>query len=184
MRLHRPILNRTVQQQMPCACQLPPELYPDSSEWGPILWTLLHGVAERVGTVAFPLFQMDERRALVKFFQALGKMIPCPSCKDHYDSYLREHPVDKVLMELPYDSLRDYVRRWFWELHNWVNESHGKPIYPLESVRAAYKDVAIRQTIRALDIPMKKAIRVRGGQQIAYAEFIKWTTMLCSLYGC
>jgi hypothetical protein len=168
---------------MPCACRLPPELYPDSSEWGPILWTLLHGLAERVGGVSFPLFRDDERRYWIQLHAALGKMIPCPSCKDHYDSYLREHPVDKVLLELPYEALQPYVRTWFWELHNWVNESHGKPLYPLESMRPTYKDTNIRRTMRALDIPMKKAIRVRGGQQIGYTEFIKWVNMLCALYG-
>jgi hypothetical protein len=169
---------------MPCACQLPPELYPDSSEWGPILWTLLHGVAERVGSVSFPLFRDDERRYLVQLYKALGKMIPCPSCKDHYDSYLRENPVDKALLELPYEDLQAYVRRWFWELHNWVNESHGKPLFPLESMQPTYKAVNIRRTVQLLDIPMKKAIRVRGGQQLAYTEFIKWVNMLCSVYGC
>jgi hypothetical protein len=168
---------------MPCSCLLPPEIYPDSTEWGPTLWTILHGLAERVGTVAFPLFREDERRNLMQLYKALGKMIPCPSCKDHYDSYLREHPVDKVLMELPYEALHEYVSRWFWELHNWVNESHGKPTFPYESLRPTYKDTNIRRAVRMLDIPMKKAIRVRGGQQMAYSEFIKWVTMLCALYG-
>lgn len=148
------------------------------------MWTLLHGLAERVGSVSFPLFRDDERRYWIQLYTALGKMIPCPSCKDHYDSYLREHPVDKVLLELPYEDLQAYVRTWFWELHNWVNESHGKPLFPLESMQPTYKDTNIRRTMRMLDIPMKKAIRVRGGQQIAYTEFIKWVNMLCSVYGC
>lgn len=168
---------------MPCACRLPPEIYPDSTEWGPTLWSVLHGLAERVGSVSFPLFREDERRYWIQLYTALGKMIPCPSCKDHYESYLREHPVDKVLLELPYESLQDYVRTWFWELHNWVNESHGKPIYPLESVSAAYRGTNIRRAMRLLDIPMKKAIRVRGGQQMAYTEFTKWVNMLCAVYG-
>jgi hypothetical protein len=88
------------------------------------------------------------------------------------------------LLELPYESLNRYVRTWFWELHNWVNESHGKPTYPFDSLTPTYKGVNIRSTVRALDVPMKKAIRVRGGQQMAYTDFIKWVTMLCSLYGC
>jgi hypothetical protein len=97
---------------------------------------------------------------------------------------LRENPVDKALLELPYEDLQAYARTWFWELHNWVNESHGKPLFPLESMQPAYKAVNIRRTVQLLDIPMKKAIRVRGGQQLAYTEFIKWVNMLCSVYGC
>ncbi len=168
---------------MPCACLLPPEIYPDSSEWGPPLWTVIHALAERSGSVPFPLFREDERRALIKFHEALGKMIPCPSCKDHYDSYLREHPVKTTLMTMPYEEIHTHERTWFWELHNWVNESHNKAIFPITGL-AAYKGVNIRQVMRQLDIPMKKAIRVRGGQMLAYTEFTKWVVMLCSLYGC
>jgi hypothetical protein len=168
---------------MPCACQLPPEVYPDATEWGPLFWQLLHGIAERVGTTPFPMYRADERRALPQIFKALAKTIPCPSCKDHYDSYLREHPVDAPLKDLPYEGLQEYVRRWFWELHNWVNESYGKPVYAYEDLAATYGRVDLRKTLRTLDIPMQKAIRVRGGQLFGYKEFTKWCITLFSIFG-
>jgi hypothetical protein len=168
---------------MPCACQLPPEIYPDAAEWGPLLWNLLHGVAERVGSVQFPLYRADERRALLGIFQSLSKTIPCPSCKDHYDSYLREHPVDADLKNKPYEELGPYVQRWFWELHNWVNESYKKPVFPFENLRAAYGGVNLRRGMAELDAPMQRAIRIRSGQLLAYTEFRKWLLLLLSYYG-
>ena len=169
---------------MPCSCTLPAELYPDGEEWGPILWKILHGIAERVGTTGIPLYEGDERRGLIKWFYAIGKMIPCPSCKEHYDVYLKEHPVEQALRELPYEDLNKYVKTWFWELHNWVNESHSKPLFSYESLTPAYRSVNIRQTLRQFDVPMQRAIRVRGGQLLGYKEFTKWVIQLCSVYGC
>ena len=169
---------------MPCACLLPKEKYPDALEWGPILWKVLHAVAERAGKSPFPMYHKEERLYLVRFFQALGKMIPCPSCKEHYDVYLKEHPVDKELIEMPYEAIGPFVQGWFWELHNWVNESHEKPVFAYENLTAAYGSVNIRQTIRLFDIPMKRALRVGPGHQLfGYNEFIKYTIMLCSVYG-
>jgi hypothetical protein len=169
---------------MPCSCQLPPEIYPDAADWGPLLWTILHGMAEKVGTTPFPMYYNDERRALVKFYQAVAKMIPCPSCKEHYEVYLKEHPVDKAFLELPYEEIGPYARGWFWELHNWVNESHKKPLLPLEDVSALYKGADLRLTLKKFNAPMTKAIRIRGQQLLCYNEFVKWFTMLCAIYGC
>ena len=167
---------------MPCSCQLPPEIYPDASEWGPLFWRLLHGIAERVGTSPFPIYQPDERRALAALFKSLTKTIPCPSCKDHYESYLREHPVEQDLKDIDYSSLQEYVRHWFWELHNWVNESYGKPTFPLEELRPLYKGVNLRETLKLLESPMQRAIRIRSGQLLGYKEFNKWCLTLFSIF--
>ena len=169
--------------RMPCACLLPPEIYPDASEWGPLLWTVLHGLAERVGSSPFPQYYGDERRALVKVFKTLEKVIPCPSCKEHYEVYLREHPVDKTIKDIFQGELNGYVKKWFWELHNWVNESLGRPEFPYENLTLAYRSVNIREYMTKLDVPMRRAIRVRSGQLLAYTEFVKQVNILLSLYG-
>ena len=166
---------------MPCACLLPPEVYPDASEWGPLLWTVLHALAEKAGKTSIPLYREDERRAWLHLFPALGKTIPCPSCKDHFDSYLRENPVDVDLKTMVYEQIGPYVKRWFWELHNWVNESYHKPTFAYEDLAAAYGRVNIRDVLKRLDIPMRRAIRVRSGQLFGYTDFLKWVSMLLSV---
>jgi hypothetical protein len=168
---------------MPCACQLPPEIYPDASEWGPILWSILHGMAERAGSTAFPQFQGDERRALIRIMKSLVKVIPCPSCKEHYEVYLKEHPVEKIITTIPYTDLKEYVKTWFWELHNWVNESLGRPIFLYADLTPTYRSVNLRQRLKELDVPLQRAIRLREGQLLGYTEFVNQTKILFSIYG-
>ena len=170
-------------KKMPCACQLPPEIYPDASEWGPILWSILHGLAERVGSTPFAQYQADERRALVRIMKSLVKVIPCPSCKEHYEVYLKEHPVDRTIMDIPYGELKTYVKTWFWELHNWVNESLGRPLFAYDDLTPTYKSVPLRQRMKDLDTPMKKAIRIRAGQLLGYTEFTNQCMILYSICG-
>jgi hypothetical protein len=170
------------QIEMPCACLLPPEIYPDANEWGPFLWTILHGLAERAGTTPFAQYQGDERRCLLHIFKLLEKVIPCPSCKEHYEVYLREHPVDHALKELSYTALQNYVKKWFWELHNWVNHSINHPEFPYEQLTPTYKHVNLRNTLKSLDVPMRRAIRVRAGQLVSYIEFTKQVNLLLSIY--
>jgi hypothetical protein len=144
---------------------------------------VLHSIAERVGSSPFPQYAEDERRALTKMIKFLEKVIPCPSCREHYEVYLREHPVDKPLKELGHSELKEYSKTWFWELHNWVNESLERPLYDYASLTAQYGRTNIRATLKTLDIPMMRAIRVQSGQLLAYKEFVKQVNILLSIYG-
>ena len=182
MRFIRGVDNTLYEKEMPCACQLPPEIYPDAAEWGPILWNILHGTAERVGTAIVKLYQNDERRALIRMMKSLEKVIPCPSCKEHYEVYLKQHPVDKVIMTTPYSDINTYIKTWFWELHNWVNESLGRPIFSYDDLQT-YKSTALRAQLNALDVPMQRAIRIRSGQLLGYKEFLQQSLILFSIYG-
>jgi hypothetical protein len=136
-----------------------------------------------VGSSPFPQYAEDERRALTKMIKFLEKVIPCPSCREHYEVYLKEHPVDKPLKELGHSELKEYSKTWFWELHNWVNESLERPLYDYASLTAQYGRTNIRATLKTLDIPMMRAIRVQSGQLLAYKEFVKQVNILLSIYG-
>lgn len=168
---------------MPCACQLPPEIYPDASEWGPILWNILHGLSERVSSTPFIQYQGDERRALIRVMKSLEKVIPCPSCKEHYEVYLKEHPVDKQVLTIPYGELKTYVKTWFWELHNWVNESLNRPLFPYDQLTPTYKSINLRNEMKVLDPLLQKAIRLRAGQLLGYKEFVNQSIILFSIWG-
>jgi len=167
---------------MVCACQLPIETYPDASTWGPILWAILHGLAERAGKVPFKLYYPDERIQWGKLFGALGKTIPCKTCKEHYEEYLKQHPIHK-LKDMGNAELYTYVRTWFWELHNWVNGSLEKPTFSLDNLATTYKSVPFRDRMRDLDKPLSLAIKLRGTQLLGYKEFIKCVQNLLALYG-
>ena len=167
---------------MPCSCQIPVELYPDATEWGPLLWTVLHCLAEHSGKAITPLYQEDERRAWLSFFKLTGDIIPCSMCKRHFEEYIKEHPIEQ-LRTIPYSALHDWIRLWFWEVHNWVNDTLSKPDFPLANLTATYASIKIRPVINSLEIPMKKAILISGNN---YKKFLEWKSkaiLLLSILG-
>jgi hypothetical protein len=106
---------------MPCACQKnpKPEL-PTDTEWGPVLWTLLHGLAERSGRIMYINHRKDEALAWNKMMNILYYVLPCEECKGHYIQYIKDNPFP-VLIEMPYENIRQAIREWLWKLHNNVN---------------------------------------------------------------
>ncbi len=168
---------------MPCKCRIPYQSYPEAKEWGPVLWTLLHGIAERVGSCPFPSYQGDERRALASLFIKVGRMIPCPSCKEHYEVFLKENPVHTQIKSLPYDALKSFVRDWFWRLHHMVNESKGIASPPIEDLPAQYGTTNLRMAIAQLREPMQRAIKIAGKMFVSYHECNAVLLSLLSIYG-
>ena len=156
---------------MPCPCNLPHEIYPEASEWGPLLWTLLHGLAEKSGRPTSPMFLEDERRAWLHFFKETSDIIPCHICKEHFRLYLKEHPIDE-LKHLQIESMHEWIRSWFWEVHEWVNSTLKKPPFPKDGLNAAYGgSLPLRTIIHRLDAPMRLAIILSGNQ---YKKFKEW----------
>ena len=158
------------------------ELYPEAAEWGPLLWTILHGLAEKAGKPISPIYSEDERRAWLQFFKLTGDIIPCHICKEHFQIYLREHPVDQ-LRNLPLTALNDWVRTWFWEVHNWVNMTLQKPVFSKDQLSATYSSVNIRTYIKRLEAPLKRAIMLSGNQFIKFTEWKGKLLMMLSIFG-
>ena len=167
---------------MPCACRLPIEEYPDAQEWGPILWSLLHGLAERSGKPVTALYAEDERREWIRIFKQTGEIIPCKTCKEHYNTYLEQHPVD-ALKSIALADLHEWVRTWFWEIHEWVNGSLEKPSFPKGDLESTYKTTPLRAKLKQLDKPMTTAIHLSGNQMKKYTEWKTRYTMLLSILG-
>jgi hypothetical protein len=167
---------------MPCACRVPFELYPESAEWGPILWRILHGLAERSGKPTSPMYAEDERRAWIHFFKETGEIIPCPMCKEHYKQYLEHNPVTN-LKSIPISYLHDWVRDWFWELHEWVNETLKKPSFSKEELHATYDSIPLRTTLKMLEAPMKRAITLSGNNAKKFMEWKGRFNMILSILG-
>lgn len=167
---------------MPCPCNLPPEIYPDAAEWGPLLWTLLHGLAEHVGQLITPVYAEEERHAWISFFKLTSEIIPCHVCKEHFRIYLKEHPVD-ALKKMPINHLRGYIRHWFWEVHEWVNMTLSKPSFPEADLEGAYSKVKLRNILTSLDVPMNRAIRLTGNNIKKYGDWKGKYNSLLSIYG-
>ena len=95
----------------------------DSADyWGPILWGLLHTVAEHIseksGTNVTQLVQY--------VMEQLPFMLPCSDCQNHAKIYMSENVFDakgKVGLEL-----KKYTVNYLLIFHNAVRARQGKPI--------------------------------------------------------
>jgi len=155
---------------MPCACLIPVPAYPETSDWGPILWTILHGIAEQSQKSILPL---DELREWPKFLKLTGDILPCDKCRAHYQRYLHSHPFTPT--QQTYGTLKEWIKRWFFNLHNEINTENGKPIFLYEDLETTYKNVDFRDMIWRLEPVMKKAIQLNG------IGIFKWRNWLNSL---
>jgi hypothetical protein len=143
---------------MPCACLIPIPSYPETAEWGPILWTILHGLAEKAGQ---GFIRSDEIREWHKFIKITGEILPCETCKEHYQTFLKTHPPDVNL-----------IKQWFWNLHNEVNLRRGVPVYEYDISK--YSNVNLTDLLYRLMPVIKKAIELSG------VPYMKWTSWVSS----
>jgi Erv1 / Alr family len=154
---------------MPCACQIPVPDYPSTADWGPILWTILHGLAQRAGRSILPA---DETREWQKFLKCTGEILPCDHCRDHYHQYSIHHPLTQI-KDLSKNVLKLFITNWLWALHNEINASNNKVAYDYTLLNA-YDTVNFQDQIWRLDPIMKRAIQLSG------VSLLKWTAWLHS----
>lgn len=155
---------------MPCACQVPVPQYPETADWGPILWTILHGLAEKSGAADLPA---DEIREWIKFIKSTGEMLPCDHCRAHYSAFFTANPPSQ-LSSIPYSDVKRWVRSWFFTLHNEVNADNHKPLFQYENLSSAYGSVSFTDNYQRLEPVIKRAIQLNG------VSFLKWTSWVHS----
>ena len=163
---------------MPCACKKPIENYPENDDWGPLIWTVLHGLAEIFGRQTSPVLQDDEKRLWIALLKGITYMLPCDKCRDHYAIWISTHNVD-VILTMPYSEVGEWLRHWVFNLHNEVNVRTSKPLFSYEGL-VKYKGIKITTLWRRLEPVMKLAIQLNG---ISLLPWKKWLAMVRSLQG-
>ena len=87
------------------------------SEWGPLLWKIIHTCCENLGRNTHNLLQIDEINAFQNFINKTGTVLPCIVCRKHFNSYYLKHK-----KKITYDELKIYGRAYFYGLHEEVNK--------------------------------------------------------------
>lgn len=152
---------------MPCACKIPVVLYPETAEWGPIAWDILHGLAERSGTGLSP---QDERRGWVTLLESVALMIPCDVCRTHYKEYISANPVSGIL-DLDYRSLKTFVKTWLWNLHNIVNTGNDKATFAYDDLVGKYSGIPVLTRLKQLAAPIQRAMTHNGVRLLHWKAF-------------
>lgn len=142
---------------------------PDTPQWGPALWRILHALVERTGGRTDLRYALDETRLWYNFLTGLRYSIPCTTCKTHYSEYILGHNIDPEFMKQGADR-RAALRKWFYDFHQSVNARTGKtfetPVDDLATLygREAYtdhmfvkdKEILVEHMRRAMFIQMMK----------------------------
>ncbi len=88
--------------------------------WGPIFWYTLHIVS-----LAYPVQPTEADKAGARaFFESLTTVLPCPICREHYASKIKESP--------PVVDSKGELIYWVWDIHNQVNTMLNKPTITIE----------------------------------------------------
>ena len=167
---------------MPCSCQKPLPDYPESDHWGPVLWTIMHSLAQKGGKAVFSTFYDDERRQWLNLFSVLPKMIPCAMCRQHTEEWIASHPVT-VIKTIPYDQLGPWLIDWLYTFHEAVNARTGKPPFDRTLLDTTYNSTSIEGAMRILKPFIETAIRLSGITLFPWTKFIGFVKILCSIYG-
>lgn len=142
--------------------------YPDSVDWGPILWKILHGLAERLGSSqGTGLIYVDEINLWKKLIPLTGDIIPCDICRAHYKEYLLANPMTAFLKMARADAAL-WVQTWYWTLHNEINVENNKPTFLFADLAASYGSIDLADMLLQLEPIMRRAIEPNG------VSFLKW----------
>jgi hypothetical protein len=143
--------------------------------WGPFFWHTIHIVA--LGYPKDPSYA--QKRAAKEFFESLGHLIPCPTCRDHYVVHMNKMPIT------PHLDRKEDLFRWTVELHNVVNQSLGKPIYTEAEALMFYRRIGAREKSPVINQDHLDEVDIRSmikggflgaGLVMAAGGLLWWTT--------
>lgn len=167
---------------MPCSCEKPQPDYPESDHWGPIVWTILHALAERSGKLVTGSSHDDERRQWVNMLTILPKMIPCAMCRKHAEEWLVANPILEI-KALPEDEFHLWCVSWVYRFHESVNLRVGKPSFDITLLSSTYKSISVPGALKALKPFIETAIRLSGITLLPWQKWVSHIRYLCSFYG-
>lgn len=91
--------------------------------WGPPAWTLLHSI-----TLEYPDCPTKENKTdMINFINALGQVLPCNQCKNHFKDNLKMHPLTNTIL-----SSKTELAKWMIDMHNDVNKINDKEVLSYE----------------------------------------------------
>jgi len=166
---------------MPCACFIPLAAAPTSYQWGPLLWKILHTLSEKYGTTLVPLFEAEETVSWLYIINNTGIILPCKECKTHYAIWLQSNPPQFKAKSI--EEKRQWVRNYFWSLHQDINLRNGKEGIPFKYLSTLYKSVDISNNIILYEKLLETLIQYNEVSLIKWKEWLKHVKKLLSIYG-
>ncbi len=104
--------------------------------WGPYIWYMLHGLAEKIKDKSFH----DLKNELLEHIFNICVNLPCPSCSTHSREYLQKIDFKKI-------KTKQELRLMLLDFHNNVNIRLRKPTFSYQQLIDKYKTVNFNNVI-------------------------------------
>ena len=133
---------------------------PKNTEWGPVLWEMLHGAVERLGRTPVKSIHDDQRREMTLVLRYVEVVMPCAMCRGHYREYRTKHPIDRFPDEI--QAYKATVREWLFNLHQEITDGAGLArIMTIGDLADRYGSVNLKEKSAEFFKLMDRAIRLR-----------------------
>lgn len=167
---------------MPCACIIPVPDFPTNCEWGPIIWRILHGLANKYGSLMSPLYSKEEELFWGKLILEVEFILPCKDCRKHYKEYLLKNPIS-AFKKLPANLRKDWIKKFFWNLHNEINIRNEKPIFEYDQLDIVYKNIQFNNEIKHFEKLLVIVFQYNEVTILSWRNWMKSFRTLYNIYG-
>jgi hypothetical protein len=107
------------------------------SLWGPPCWSLMHVLATRIKEEDFE----NKKESLWLVINEICNNLPCPECRQHAVSLMRQTKKASVLKS------KDNLELFLFDFHNLVNKKKGLKLFTKEEYNLKYKKENIRDIV-------------------------------------
>jgi len=170
------------QRDILAAQQLANMKAPQTSEWGPLVWKMLHWMSLKVGVQKAKILQDDETQGWIALLKGLGNILPCAQCRIHYKEFYIAHIDIKLLKTCGEgEAKQKLISRWLYDLHENVNQRKSvESGIIFESLGELYKDINFSEVRTQFSDILVRALQ----QNIVLREHVlQWKTTIAQLYG-
>lgn len=120
---------------------------PQNNEWGPEMWKILHGLAEKIGNFiqvshryATNTQEKEEKRLWLILLSSLRLSLPCPLCRKHYLEYINSNSPDNIINSNS-KLQKEYIKNWLYHLHSNINQRNNKSNISIEQLSEHYSNI-------------------------------------------
>lgn len=92
----------------------------ETKEWGPILWKILHTLAEKTTESHVELWKL--------LINNMPNIIMCDYCQLHVEHYTKKYPFEN-----------EFIRDYLYHFHEYVNKQTNKPSFDYNLLTNTYQ---------------------------------------------
>jgi hypothetical protein len=153
---------------------------PPGSTWGPLVWTVLHGLAEKSDVIVKPHTIAYTARQWIRLLEALPMSLPCPICQTHATEWVKAHPVQPLLKLV---SLKEWLVDWIYNFHEAVNALRGAPSFDKTRLHETYSSVDLKTIFESAKEVITKAKEISGTGFLQWKQWVGMMHMLLTIHG-